>query len=498
MTSSHGVQYVEPNGSNLKFALTSVANATANSNDLHMQMQFPQKWGWGSVAIGDQMAEATMFVVYPTTDGKSATFSVRTTSGDVQPIQLKGVDCKTQTMQTANSIVNAAFVCYGIGDDSRLKDKPASNWIWAVGPGGQQTLTGNRDDPTAALVEHELYGSFLLNMLQAKVAPAEIQPLGSGHTAHPSATGIAASPMITGSTSTGASSSGATTMPASGLIHAHAVILCGSFLILYPLSVFLLRLVSVRAHWTLNAFTTLLCVIGFGIAIGMSADSTEHDSFNTGHQVLGIMLMFLLPFQIALGTMHHVKYKRTGWGTWMAMPHLNLGRIIMLVGMIAGITGFDLSENTVGAVLYGLASALVVGILIAFIYWDRRKRANLTNEHGDDRPLEKLTAPQRVGDEVVQPVNMEQQYYMHDLPGRPSRPTEASNTTDGWHSSPNRTGAARFHQPNVFGPSRPAPAPTVQASRWEPAGVAMPVPTYGRGRAPIPVIHRGTDGIWRK
>lgn len=170
-------KWIEPQ-TKLELDLTNYANTTENANDLHMRIRFPQKYGWGSVAIGGQMAGATMFVVYPSKDGKSATFSVRTATGEDQPTMKHDLDCKTGSMVTANSIVDANVICYGAGEDPRLKNQAASKWIWAVGPGGK-AVGPNPDDTTAKLVEHERYGSFEMNMVKAAVAAPPPEPQAS-------------------------------------------------------------------------------------------------------------------------------------------------------------------------------------------------------------------------------------------------------------------------------------------------------------------------------
>lgn len=387
--------FIEPQ-TKLKFAITSITNSTTSYNDLHMRIQFPQHFGWGSVAIGTEMTGATMFIVYPSNDNTGATLSIRTATDEDEPIMLAGLTCQTQSMVTSNSTVDASFVCYRIGDDPRVLMKPASQWIWAVGPGGKSTGP-NRDSSSVYLAEHNYYGSFSMNMVKAHVAAPPVARTNTAITgAHiaglASATASALIPAITGTTSSGATTSATESMPHQSLINAHAVLLGGSFLIFFPLGIFLLRLYTVRAHWICQALATFLSFIGFMIAFAMSGMEGRPDStFRTGHQILGIMLFVLMLPQLVLGWAHHMKFKKTGWGTWMAVPHINLGRIVMFLGLITGITGFKLSENDSGAVVYGLAAGAVIISIIVLTVWHRKKASKLTAAHGDDRPTEKLT-----------------------------------------------------------------------------------------------------------
>ena len=121
------------------------------------------------------------------------------------------------------------------------------------------------------------------------------------------------------------------------LVDAHAALLAGSFVLLFPLGVLLLRLRSPRWHWALQLLATLLCIAGLGVAIAMSKGSVQYVDFTEGHQILGILVVALVVLQFALGWVHHVQYKRTGARSWLTRGHLGLGRLVVGLGMVNGI-----------------------------------------------------------------------------------------------------------------------------------------------------------------
>lgn len=61
------VQYVE-SSTNLSVAMSTFYNASTNLLDLYTTLTVPQRYGWGSVGLGQQMAGSTMFIIYPSAD----------------------------------------------------------------------------------------------------------------------------------------------------------------------------------------------------------------------------------------------------------------------------------------------------------------------------------------------------------------------------------------------------------------------------------------------
>jgi hypothetical protein len=136
---------------------------------------------------------------------------------------------------------------------------------------------------------------------------------------------------------TGTANLNTTALPGSvaALVLLHAIGLGGSFIILFPLGVSLLTFFdSFRLHWMLQIIVTVICIIGLALAVVLSVMDVEYSSFNTAHQVIGILVVAILTFQAVLGYIHHKNFKKVHGRTWASYAHLWTGRMVILAGMV--------------------------------------------------------------------------------------------------------------------------------------------------------------------
>lgn len=87
----------------------------------------------------------------------------------------------------------------------------------------------------------------------------------------------------------------------------------------------------------MQIFATTVCIFGLVFAIAFSAMDPEYNTFNQGHQIIGIVAVVALVVQAALGYQHHQGYKKYGKRTLITHSHLWLGRLVIVVGMINAI-----------------------------------------------------------------------------------------------------------------------------------------------------------------
>lgn len=135
----------------------------------------------------------------------------------------------------------------------------------------------------------------------------------------------------------GASDTNTTPLPSSfsALVVIHAICLAGSFLLLFPLGVILLRWFgSFKFHWILQVAASAICFLGLICAIAMSVIDPEFDTFNHAHQILGIIVVAVLFPQIYFGYAHHRNYKKLGQRTAISHFHLWTGKLVVLLGMV--------------------------------------------------------------------------------------------------------------------------------------------------------------------
>ncbi|KAI9652299.1 MAG: hypothetical protein M1831_007085 [Alyxoria varia] len=353
------VTFIESN-TNLSVGVTTYTNRTTSVRDLSMSLSVPKKYGWGAVGIGNRMAGSIMFITYPSSVKNQTTLSVRTAEGHNEPHPMNGANCQPKVTSFEKDMMYTGFICYGMGDSQRLRrNGDDSSWIWAVGP-QQRILSSSKE---AELEEHHSHGTFNLNLAHADSTPLTQEPL----------------PTIANSTSAGVQSQ----TPLAGysqLVHAHAILLGGAFLVMFPLGIILLRLRGTRWHWPCQTLATVLCIIGLAIAVTMSKGSGNPDSSNMTqpHQVLGIIAVVLVTLQFSVGWAAHLLYKIKGIQSWVTKTHVAIGSITLLVGMINGVSGFSLAGNGTGAVAYGIVAASLYVLIAIFSYWSReRKRKHL-------------------------------------------------------------------------------------------------------------------------
>ncbi|CAD6583608.1 MAG: hypothetical protein ASARMPREDX12_001319 [Alectoria sarmentosa] len=298
--------------SKIGFAVSTAQNAS--STNLFFQLSAPQAAGWGAVGSGTRMDGSLMFVIYASGEDDGVTVSVRTTHGHNTPEAIDDIDLAVLSSTIQNSTMTANVICYnctawssGSSIDTTSKTQP---WIWAVGP-GQPLVSASR---SVTFNQHASYGNFFVDMTAAQSDSATTAPNISG----------------TSSTNTKALSSSF-----SALVVVHAIALAGSFLLLFPFGVILLRWFgSFKFHWMLQVAASAICLIGFFCAIALSVIDPQFKSFNQAHQILGIIAVAMLLPQVYLGYSHHRNYKKLGQRTAISHLHFWAGRLVVVLGMV--------------------------------------------------------------------------------------------------------------------------------------------------------------------
>ncbi len=103
----------------------------------------------------------------------------------------------------------------------------------------------------------------------------------------------------------------------------------------------------------------------------MATGGSEWKASN-GHPVLGTVIIALLLVQPVLGYVQHRIYVRrkeqrgTGWG----IVHVWYGRVLILLAVINGGLGLQLSGNTVaGEIAYGVVAGVMGVLYLAVLGW---------------------------------------------------------------------------------------------------------------------------------
>jgi hypothetical protein len=166
--------------------------------------------------------------------------------------------------------------------------------------------------------------------------------------------------------------------------HLHGLLMCLSFLFLYPLGASLIRTSDPRAfnfHWTTQAFASLLVVVGAIVGYWQSS------GISVAHQYLGIGIVVAIAAQIFLGWRHHVEYLKVQRKTGLIRIHVWLGRSIFVAGLVNIVMGLLLRRYTQWVIFVTCAFILleVVGMLYVLGRGEILKLAKIPGGKGKAR-----------------------------------------------------------------------------------------------------------------
>lgn len=151
----------------------------------------------------------------------------------------------------------------------------------------------------------------------------------------------------------------------------HATLMGAAFVLFMPLGVFLIRLTSFKNlvwyHAGIQVFAYLTALAAFGLGAWM-ATVTDAWSADNGHPILGTIIIALLLLQPVLGYVHHRIYVKEQKRTWWIYSHIWYGRALILLAVINGGLGLQLSDNTVkGEIAYGVIAGVMFLLYLAVL-----------------------------------------------------------------------------------------------------------------------------------
>ncbi|KAF4622660.1 hypothetical protein G7Y89_g14367 [Cudoniella acicularis] len=381
------VQFCPPsNEGDICLALTSNLNTTTQVKDLylHISVRLPEKGtGWGAFGIGDVMSEALMFVIYPgeKDDGvqrKSPCLGewevvANEVSGHAPPhVTQTTPEFKILKTWTGDeNTQNARVVCYGCETWGGKKLNITSvdqAWIWSVNP-LQATASSDLQLP---LKMHTDYGVEKLNMAAAfSVDGDTVVP-------HVSESRISSSPHRSGG--------------GVDLVVVHGIALGSSFFVL-TIGTFAIRSGLAGAfslHWMIQlvagAVAIIGCLIGINISfavgfvllkwLGIPADhGTQHGTFATPHQFLGILVLLGITVEFTSGYLDHVSINKFRSRSKQSYYHVWCGRFILLAGNInvgLGLKLADASSKSFFVWVVGLVMQLLILVPMWYFSYHRK------------------------------------------------------------------------------------------------------------------------------
>ncbi|KAF2664617.1 CBD9-like protein [Microthyrium microscopicum] len=385
------------NGANITVSLT----AAADTNDLYFRISAPGAYDWVSVGVGASMKGAFTLIAYPNKKGNAMTLSPRQATGNSEPTYNKNIDCKLVGDSNPNSPgdnIDMSIICRNAAQYSSpsldLSSKEAP-FMWALGRTTFKNGTNANDSPSADLRSHSAHATFTIDMTQATV------PSNSNDTI----------PTL-GSEVSGASSHSNVETTRDYLSPGHAIATIVALIVLIPLdSMMRMCIKTVKFHIFMYILITILFIVGSALGFAVSSQFNRSKKYNSAHQVLGIIIFFAFFAQIPMG---YFSYRRVK-AQWIAeqdtqpivssepelparprkrdpvkLTHMLIGVFIVLLAVVNGPLGFNLSltsaYNMYWVVLsVGVFAVLVIASGLRWMLKTRRKDAAQDLEDDDKR-----------------------------------------------------------------------------------------------------------------
>jgi len=354
-------------GSNFTFAI----NLASDSQDLFFRLNGPSKFSWIAVGAGSEMKNSLMFIAYTSSDGKNVTLSPRVASENAEPIYNTSFDVAIlpgTAISNNNFIVNAQCSnCRSWNGGSLNVTSHTQNFIYAVGP----DVSLQSDDKAAGMQRHANYGQFTMDLVQAT---------GKG--------GLPNNPL----SNSGAAAVGDVKDDYDWGLVIHMALMLTAFIFLFPMGYLLLRYFdSVKFHWFMQSTAIIVVLFGVGAGIYESKLYNKSKSFDSGHQITGIVIFFLLFPQWVFGYTHHKQYQRKKRRTWITQSHRILGPTLLFAAIVNGGVGFKFADAaTKNIIAYVILVGVVAAIIVVMMILKTRQRKMVAQDANH--------APQRFGE----------------------------------------------------------------------------------------------------
>ncbi|KAH7252799.1 hypothetical protein BKA59DRAFT_544400 [Fusarium tricinctum] len=321
------------------WAVPSSTTSSASSN-IYLRLEAPNDYQWIALGTGSRMSGSTMFIVYQDGSG-NVTLSTRKGHGHDMPTYNRMSNAK---LIDGSGISNNSMVAnIQWSDPSNVDLKGSNHWISAWKQGNPLDTA----DTSSDLNEHDGTDSFSVDLSKATVS-GNANPFTNSSTTQPSDSAISGGGSGGGEDHTGS---------------IHGVIMAVVFLLGFPMGSVLMPLLGkwlIHASWQIIAFVGMW--VGFGI--GKVAADRGGDWFHEPHVVLGTIVCILMVVQPALGWLHHRNYVKYQRRTTISVVHIWYGRCIMIVGIVNGGIGMQLSGASTGMII----AYAVVGVVVSVVY----------------------------------------------------------------------------------------------------------------------------------
>ncbi|CAG8971654.1 hypothetical protein HYALB_00003122 [Hymenoscyphus albidus] len=368
------------------------AISTTSQGGIYFSLSAPTSYSWVGLGIGEQMAGASIFVMYA--DGNNnVTISGRAGKGHVQP-QVDNTLQGGLTLLEGSGIVNGKMVANVHCTTCRLssdRTSTSSPWIAAWSQGAAL----NTKSPSATINQHSAYQQLTLDLTQATMN-TDSNPFVGAAAAAASGTSTSGEDNTnrgrpgSGGPGSDDNRSGVVPSPNSGATvvgqgaarkaqdrqKAHGILMGVAVVILFPLGAIFMRLgVNPWIHAGIQLVSYTLMIAGMAIGI-IFVNDVPFLTFKVTHFAFGLAIVALLFLQPFFGLAHHFLYVRRQSRTPISYVHIWYGRALMLLAVINGGLGLKLANNSRGGkIAYGVVAGIMGVAYIAVVILKRKGSA---------------------------------------------------------------------------------------------------------------------------
>ncbi|ETN37520.1 uncharacterized protein HMPREF1541_07142 [Cyphellophora europaea CBS 101466] len=345
-------------GGGLAFAV----NVPSNSSDaLFLNFRLPARSvSWGAFGFGDGMSGALIFVAYQNEAGNGITVSPRLGTGHVMPEHTTDVTFTDMGSQIAND----SFIVRGMCENCRRwsggnidTSASAQPMIWGSGRAGSL----RSDDLDATIALHQAKGRFSIDMRSAEGEPGvpqfQLEDTRTSNDGPP--VGDSGRPRF---------------FDKSAMIIAHAVLMIGAFLILFPAGYAVLRLLDkVLIHAGVQTLAALVVIIATSLGIAASKQQQISPNINAPHQIMGLIALILVVAALVVGAAGHAIYRKTGAPAKFMIVHRILGPFSVGLGLVNAVVGFRFAGHYRPIIGFVILTILIFTGITALILLKRRR-----------------------------------------------------------------------------------------------------------------------------
>lgn len=328
------------------------------------------------------MSNANVFIIYQDGNG-NVTLSTRHSSSEVMPTYDSAIRAELLAGSgVSNDVMTANIRCANCetwSTSGKMDFSGSSGGFIHARLRGSSLSTTNVQ---RSLSEHSSDGSFTWSFASA-VGGSSTNPFVTTTTTSNSTTSTGGNSGNSGSSNTTTTTTTVNSGSESGssggkstILWLHGILASVAFVLLFPFGGILIRVGNFPSLIWVHAGIQMLAWVVFAVGFGLGLYWGIIDKYMTeAHPIIGIALMVLMLFQPVLGWLHHRNFVRTGARSVSSYSHIWVGRTAIILGMINGGLGMQLSGvSKTYIIVYSVFAGIFGAAYLAAIAYGEMKR----------------------------------------------------------------------------------------------------------------------------